>query len=66
MIFAKLDNKIVEIVKYAYDVRFSQDKGWLLIDPERGAPDMTGSTRESIKWIPVSTRFEWVKSFKFE
>ena len=65
MIIAKLNNSIVEIVKYAHDVRFSQDKGWLLIDPDRGEPDMTGSTRESIKWIPASTRFEWVKSFNF-
>ena len=49
MIIAKLNNRIVEIVKYAYDVQFSQDKGWLLIDPERGEPDMAGSTRANIK-----------------
>jgi hypothetical protein len=66
MIVAKLNNKFVEIIRYAYDVRFSQDKGWLLIDPDRGEPDMTGSKRASIKWVPASTRFEWVKIFKFE
>lgn len=65
MIIAKLNNRIVEIVKYAYDVQFSQDKGWLLIDPERGEPDMTGSTRANIKWYPANTRFEWVKAFNF-
>jgi len=64
MLVAKLNSQIVEIVKYAYDVQFSQIKGWLLIDPEVGAPDMTGSTRANIRWVPATTRFEWAKTFK--
>ena len=62
MIIAKLNNRIVEIVKYAYDVRFSQDKGWLLINADEiiGKPNTL-----AVKWYPANTRFEWVKVFNF-
>jgi hypothetical protein len=53
--------KIVELVRVAREVKFSDEIGWLLIDPDLGAPDMTGSKRPNIKWIPASTRFEWVR-----
>jgi len=62
---AKMGNKIVEIMRYAWEVQFSPDKGWVLVDPELGAPDMTGSTRANIKWYPATTRFEWIRSFNF-
>jgi len=53
--------KIVELVRVAQEVKFSDELGWLLIDPDLGAPDMTGSKRPNIRWIPASTRFEWVR-----
>jgi len=60
----KLANgKFVEIVRVAERVQFSDSLGWILIDPDMGKPDMTGSTRPNIKWIPISTRFEWVRDF---
>lgn len=60
------DGRIVEVVRVATRVQFSADEGWVLIDPELGAPDMTGSTRANIKWYPASTQFEWVRNFNFE
>ena len=55
--------KIVEIVRVAMSVGFSDKPGWILIDPDLGASDMTGSPRANIRWIPISTRFAWVKDF---
>ena len=62
MLVAKLNGRIVEIVRFAWEVQFSQDKGWLLINADEivGKPDTI-----AVKWVPVSTRFEWVKAFKF-
>jgi len=60
MLVGKLDGgKIVQVLKFAYDVKFSEDKGWLLIDPE------IGKMGSALKWVPATTRFEWVKAFTF-
>ena len=58
---AKLEKtgRIVEILRHQDQVDFSDEPGWYLINLEPGkrvAPDM--------KWIPDSTRFEWVREFK--
>jgi hypothetical protein len=50
--------RIVELLKHKDQVDFSDERGWFLINTEPGkrvTPD--------IKWIPDSTRFEWVKEF---
>lgn len=50
--------RIVELLKHRDQVDFSNERGWFLINTEPGkrvVPD--------IKWIPDSTRFEWVKEF---
>ena len=60
MIVAKLNDKIVEIVRVAWEVGFSQDKGWVCINPEIGKPNSLAS-----KWVPLSTRFEWVRKVHF-
>jgi hypothetical protein len=58
---AKLDGKIVQIVKFARDVGFSKDKdGWILINCEVAKPNSL-----AVKWVPASTRFDWVKDFNF-
>jgi hypothetical protein len=58
---AKLNDKVVEIVKVAYDVQFSQDKGWVCICSEIAKPNSL-----AVRWVPASTRFEWVKVFNFK
>lgn len=64
-VVAKMGDKIVEVMKFAWNVQFSEDKGWLLIDPDVGAPDMTGSIRANMRWVPATTRFDWVRLFNF-
>ena len=61
MLIGKLTDsgKIVEVLKVAYEVQFSQEKGWVLIDPE------IGKMRAALKWVPASTKFDWIKDFKF-
>ena len=53
--------RIVQILRVVDRVQFSDSLGWILIDPDLGARDMTGSTGANMKWIPASTRFDWVR-----
>ena len=52
--------KIVRIIRKAHDVKFSDEKGWLLIDTDPGK----GNRGQGLKWIPADTRFEWVRDYK--
>lgn len=64
MMIAKMtDGRIVEIVKFAHHVGFSPDKDWVMICFDF---DKINRRREQVKWIPASTRFDWVKEFKEE
>lgn len=57
VLVAKLNNKIVEIVKVAETVQFSDEKNWILISHEV-------SKRLSMKWLKANeVKFEWVRSF---
>ena len=57
--------KIVQILRIVDRVQFSNALGWVLIDPDLSARDMTGSLGANIKWIPASTRFDWVRDISF-
>jgi hypothetical protein len=61
-VVAKMDGRVVEIVKVAREVQFSNTLGWVLIclDFEQG-----DRKKSQFKWLPASTRFEWVKEFCF-
>jgi hypothetical protein len=51
--------QIVEILRHEDQVKFSDERGWYLINLEPGkrvTPDM--------KWVPDTTRFTWVRDFK--
>lgn len=52
------DGRVVRILRHADQVGFSDDRGWLLIDttPGRARP-------ETMKWIPDTTAFDWVREF---
>jgi hypothetical protein len=52
--------KIVRILKKQHSVPFSDEKNWLLIDTDPAK----GNKGVGIKWIPASTRFEWVRPYK--
>ena len=61
MIVAKFNGKIVQIVKVADSVMFSEDKGWIFICYDF---DKINRRREQFKWVKASeTRFDWVKEF---
>lgn len=59
---AKLNNRLVRVVKYADSVQFSDARGWVLVTPD---VDMPERKQREFKWVPASTRFEWVRSFAF-
>jgi hypothetical protein len=52
------DGRVVRILKHKDQVAFSDEQGWLLIDvtPGRQRP-------ETMKWIPDTTKFDWVREF---
>ena len=60
-VMAKIERtgQIVQILRHEDHVKFSEDRGWFLINTEPGR-----RTGTSIKWIPDSTRFAWVKNFE--
>ena len=59
---AKINGKIVEVVRVAESVAFSPQKGWVLVTPDVGKSERAKS---EFKWVPAGTRFEWVRTFSF-
>jgi hypothetical protein len=60
---AKFQDKIVEIVRVADAVQFSSERGWVCITQEVGQP---ARKQTQFKWVPASTRFDWVREFSTE
>ena len=60
VVVAKIKDKIVQIVRYADTVAFSQERGWFCICMDF---DKQQRRREQIKWIPANTHFEWVREY---
>lgn len=57
ILVAKLNDKIVEIVKVAETVQFSNEKNWVLISHEV-------NKRLSMKWLEVNkVKFDWIRRF---
>lgn len=56
------DGKMVEVVRVAETVAFSPDRGWVMVcfDFEK-----VERKREHFKWLPATTRFDWVREFSF-
>jgi hypothetical protein len=61
-VIAKFQNKIVEIVRVTETVGFSKEKGWVMVCTDFEQPERK---KQQFKWIPISTKFEWVREFKF-
>lgn len=58
VLVAKLNDKIVEIVKVTETVQFSDEKDWILISHHV-------NKRLSMKWLKASdVKFDWVRSFR--
>ena len=57
ILVAKLNDKIVEIVKVAETVQFSDEKNWILISHEV-------NKRLSMKWLRADkVKFDWIRRF---
>ncbi len=61
-VVAKMDGRLVEIVRVVQEVQFSNTPGWVLICLDFEQADRK---KTQFKWLPASTRFEWVRSFAF-
>ena len=56
------DGRVVEVVRVADTVGFSSERGWVMVCMDFEKADRKKS---EFKWIPASTRFDWVKEFAF-
>ena len=59
---AKMGNRVVQVMRVADRVGFSEDRGWVMVcfDWEQAE-----RRKSQFRWVPASTRFEWVRSFRF-
>jgi hypothetical protein len=57
---AKMGNRIVQIVQVAYRVGFSTERGWVMICTDWHKSERLKS---EFRWVPASTRFEWVREY---
>ena len=62
MIVAKMNGRIVQVVRVADTVGFSQDRGWVMICFDF---EQIERRKQQFKWVPASTQFEWVRSYSF-
>lgn len=61
MIIAKMNGKIVQIVRVTETVMFSPEKGWIFICFDF---DKINRRREQFKWIKsADVRFDWVREY---
>jgi len=56
------DGRVVEVVKVADRVAFSDTPGWIMICMDF---EKVYRKRSEFKWIPAATRFDWVREFDF-
>ena len=62
MIVAKIDGQIVEVKRVAESVGFSDQRGWVMICTDF---EQIERKKQHFKWIPASTRFEWIREYRF-
>jgi hypothetical protein len=58
-----MDGRMVEVVRMADTVAFSDAAGWIMICMDWEKADRKKS---EFKWIPAETRFDWVREFYSE
>ena len=59
---AKMQGRMYEVVWVADRVAFSEERGWVMVTPDVGVPDRK---KQTFKWVPATTRFDWVRTFAF-
>lgn len=62
MVVAKMNGRLVQVLKVAETVGFSSQRGWVMVCFDFEQPERK---KQQFKWVPASTRFEWVRDFAF-
>jgi len=63
MIVAKMtDGRFVQVMRVTETVGFSDEKDWVMVCFDFEKIDRK---REQFKWVPATTRFDWVRDFSF-
>jgi hypothetical protein len=62
VVVAKMNGKLVQVMRVADTVAFSQERGWVMVCFDF---EQSERRKQQFKWVPASTRFEWVREFKF-
>lgn len=62
MIVAKIEGRLVEVCRVADTVGFSDARGWVMVCTDFEQPERR---KQHFRWVPASTRFEWVREFTF-
>lgn len=59
---ARMDGRLVQVVRVADTVAFSTERGWVMVcfDWEQAE-----RKKSQFRWVPASTRFDWVREFAF-
>lgn len=57
-----MDGRVVEVVRVADTVGFSPEKGWVMVCMDF---EKISRKREHFKWVPATTRFDWVRDCPF-
>ena len=59
---ARMNDRVVEVVRVADAVAFSSERGWVMVcfDFEKAE-----RKKSEFRWVPASTRFDWVRTFSF-
>ena len=63
MVAKTTEGRCVEVVRVAETVAFSDRTGWVMICMDWEQPERKKS---QFRWVPASTRFEWVREFCFQ
>jgi hypothetical protein len=56
------DGTIAELIKIQDVVEFSKTRGWILLGFDFELQDRR---RINLKWVSLSTKFTWVRTFNF-
>lgn len=62
VVVAKMKDRVVQVMRVSDSVGFSQERGWVMVCMDW---EQAERKKSQFKWVPASTRFEWVRSFSF-
>ena len=57
---AKMQDRVVQIMRYADRVVFSEQRGWFMVCTDWEQPERK---KQHFRWVPATTRFCWVRTF---